>query len=244
MSGNNEQTIQSNNSAQQDEAIFIRGSAASNGMTTLIIGCVIALVGSLIIIFLPPLFFLVGILFVSGSIVAFVMGYYKLREPQYSLEISKQAIIYYHRKGQWVIPWDNIQRFDVPRVHKGLEHVELEMVGFRLRDPEVFLTGISPRLITHLLMEQRPLVAQILASSCSSGQCYGDDILDDAKYKCRDGTMLHGVTAMFANRMLKLQQGLGYDIYLSVNDVDRDGQSFVALLRECQEALLEQQHSA
>lgn len=227
MSGNN----------LQSEAIYIRSSAATNGITTLLVGLVVALVGALVIAILPPLFFLVGILFLSGSIIAFVMGFYKLREPKYSLEITKEEILYHHRKGKWRISWDNIQRVDVPKVHKGLAHVDLEMVGFRLRDPERFLDQISLRLITHLLMEQRPLVTQIIVSDCNSGQCYGDDIIDDVKYKCVDGTLITGVSAMFANRMQKLQKGLGYDIYLSVNDLDRDGQAFVNLLRDCQDNL-------
>jgi hypothetical protein len=217
-------------------AIFIRGSASSNGVTTLVVGAIVALFGSVIIVALPKLFFLVGILFMSGSIIAFVMGFYKLREPKYSLEITKEAIVHHHRKGKWRIEWENIQRVDVPRVHKGLEHIDLEMVGFRLRNPERFLDNISLRLITHLLMEQRPLVTQIAMSDCQSGQCYGDDIIDDVKYKCEDGSMITGVSAMFANRMRKLQQGIGYDVYLSVNDLDRDGTAFVALLRECQES--------
>jgi hypothetical protein len=52
--------------------------------------------------------------------------------------------------------------------------------------------------------------------------------------------MLTGVTAMFANRMRKLQAGLGYDVYLSVNDIDRSGIEFVALLRDCHNSVLEQ----
>lgn len=234
MSGINEQY----NSEDQQEAIYIKSSASSNGITTLLIGLAVAFVGSLILILMPPLFFLVGVLFLSGSIVAFVMGFYKLQEPKYSLKITKQSIEYYHRKGKWILPWDNIQRFDVPRVHKGLDHVDLELIGFRLREPEPFLQSISPRLITHLLMEQRPLVAQVIANSCKTGQCPSDDIIEDTKYKCQDGRIINGVSAMFAHRMRKLQQGLGYDIFVSVNDVDRSGADFVALLRECQDALL------
>jgi hypothetical protein len=223
---------------QQDDAIYIRSSAATNGMTTMIIGVVVALFGFAVIKLLPSTFFLVGILFLSGSIVAFVMGYYKIKEPEYSLSITKKAITYYHRRGNWELPWENIQRVDVPRVHKGLEHIDLEMVGFRLRDPEAFLADISPRLVTHLLMEQKPLVAQILMSDCDSGQCAGNDIIEDVKYKCEDGSMLTGVSAMFANRMRKLQQGLGYDIYLSVNELDRDAHEFVSLIRQCQDSLV------
>ena len=225
-------------SGSESESIYIRSSAATNGITTLIIGACVAVFGFSIITFLPKLFFLVGVLFVSGSIIAFVMGFYKLREPKYSLEITKKGLVYHHRKGQWRMPWENIQRIDVPRVHKGLEHIDLEMVGFRLKQSEAFLDNISPRLVTHLLMEQRPLVAQIIQSGCETGQCYGDDVIEDTKYKLSDGTLIKGVSAMFANRMRKLQQGLGYDVFLSVNELDRGASEFVTLLRECQESVL------
>ena len=221
------------------DSIFIRSSAATNGLTTVLVGCIVATIGTSIILLLPDVFFLVGILFLCGSIIAFVMGFYKIREPQYSVELTRDAIKYQHRKGSWMISWDNVQRVDVPRIHKGLEHIDLEMVGIRLKQPETMLDNISPRLITHLLMEQRPLVAHLAMSNCDSGQCYGDDIIEDTKYKCADGTLITGVNAMFANRMAKLQQGLGYDIYLSANDLDRDSEAFVSLLRQCHESVLE-----
>lgn len=244
MSGNNtaEQAGSVGNHSQGEDmpdGILIRSSAATNGLTTMIIGFAIACVGTLVITTLPDIFFLVGILFLSGSIIAFVMGFFKLREPKYSLNITKTAILYKHRKGTWEIPWENVQRIDVPRIQKGLEQIDLEMVGFRLKQPEQFLDTISPRLVTHLLMEQRPLAAHLALSSCDSGRCPGDDIIEDTKFKCTDGTMLTGVTAMFAHRMRKLQSGLGYDIFLSANDLDRSGTEFVTLLRECHERVLE-----
>ncbi len=229
MSGNNSNT----------DSIFIRSSAATNGMTTLLIGALVACIGACLIIFLPTLFFLVGILFLSGSIIALVMGFYKLREPQHSIEITREAINYNHRKGKWSIHWNNIQRIDVPRIHKGLHHIDLEMVGIRLKQPEHVLDTISPRLITHILMEQRPLVAHLAMSNCESGKCYGDDIIEDTKFKCSNGELITGVSAMFANRMAKLQQGLGYDIYISVNELDRDALAFVNLLRECHESVIQ-----
>jgi hypothetical protein len=231
-------------SVDEADGILIRSSSATNGMTTMLIGAVVATIGILIIMLLPQMFFLVGILFISGSIIAFVMGYYKMREPKFSLNITKEAIYYKHRKGVWEISWQNIQRMDVPKVHKGLEHIDLEMVGFRLKDPEAFLGAISPRLVTHLLMEQRPLAAHVAMSNCESGQCYGDDIIEDTKYKLKDGTLINGVNAMFANRMRKLQAGLGYDVYLSVNDIDRSGSEFVTLLRECHDSIKQEEIEA
>ncbi|WP_371193572.1 DUF2982 domain-containing protein [Glaciecola sp. SC05] len=219
------------------DTIYIRGVSSHNGLTTILIGLVALTVGSLVINLLPELFFLAGIIVIAVGIIAITMGIFKIREPKYSLEITKQAVTYHHRLGKWHIPWDNIQRVDVPRVHMGLEHVDLEMVGFRLKHPETILPNISPRLITHLLMEQRPLVVKAEQANCGTGKCYGDDMIEDAKYKTVDGTIIKGVIAMFANRMRKLQNGLGYDIFISINELDRSAEEFVALVRQCQESV-------
>lgn len=224
-------------SGTENNIIYIRSSSATNGLTTILIGFGFLLVGITCIAVLPELFFLVGVLMMCASVIAFVMGFFKVKEPKVSLSISKQTIVYHHRKGQWKIQWDNIQRFDVPRIHRGLEHVELEMIGIRLREPEQFLDDISPRLVTHLLMEQRPLVAQAEKSECVSGRCYGDDLVEDQKFKRKDGRLVNGVTAMLANRMRRLQSGLGYDVYISANELDRTPQQFIAFLHECRESL-------
>lgn len=228
----------------QSNTIEIKSSSATNGMTTMLIGVGFLAAGAICLILLPDLFFLVGVLLLSASIIAFVMGFFKLKEPKVSLSISKHQLIYHHRRGHWQIDWDNIQRFDVPRVHRGLEHIDLEMVGIRLRSRDVFLDNISPRLITHLLMEQRPLVAQAESGKCASGRCYGDDLIEDQKYKRADGTLLTGVMAMFANRMKRLQEGLGYDIFISANELDRTPNEFVLLLQNCQNSLEKDRLSA
>lgn len=226
--------------SEHSDTIFIRGISSHNGLTSMLIGISGIVLGALVVNFLPELFFLAGILIIVAGIIGLIMGVFKVREPKYSLEISKNELIYHHRLGKWRLDWDNIQRVDVPRVHKGLEHIDLEMVGFRLKDPEPFLKDISPRLVTHLLMEQRPLIAQIEMSNCESGRCYGDDLIEDAKYKTSDGVIIKGIAAMFANRMRKLQAGLGYDVFISVNELDRSAQEFVTLIRDCHDKVLEE----
>ncbi|MBT1451622.1 DUF2982 domain-containing protein [Glaciecola sp. XM2] len=229
---------------ESSETIFIRGISSHNGITTLLIGAAAVFLGGMTISLLPELFFLAGILIIAAGIIALTMGFFKIREPKYSLEITKERLTYHHRLGKWHIDWHNIQRVDVPRVHSGLEHIDLEMVGFRLKQPEAFLSTISPRLITHLLMEQRPLVTQAERASCGTGKCYGDDLIEDGKYQTTDGVELRGITAMFANRMRKLQSGLGYDVFISVNELDRSAQEFVNLVRDCHESVQQELNKA
>lgn len=226
---------------ETSDSIFIRGVSSHNGITTLLIGFAALLLGAMTISLLPELFFLAGILIIAAGIIALVMGFFKIKEPKYSLEITQERLTYYHRLGKWHIDWHNIQRVDVPRIHSGLTHIDLEMVGFRLKDSEAFLANISPRLIAHLLMEQRPLLTKAEQGSCDSGRCYGDDVIDDAKYRTAAGDELRGIAAMFAHRMRRLQSGLGYDVFISVNELDRSAHEFVNLIRECHEAVLVKQ---
>lgn len=224
-------------SSEINEAIYVRGASSHNGLTFILIGVSAVLFGALMISLLPEMFFLAGIIIIAAGIIAITMGVFKLREPKFSLEITKQAITYHHRLGKWHIPWDNIQRVDVPRIHIGLEHIDLELVGFKLKQPEAFLANISPRLTTHLLMEQRPLVTKAEQANCGTGKCYGDDMIEDGKYKTADGTIIKGVAAMFANRMRKLQAGLGYEVFISVNELDRGAEEFVSLIRQCHQSV-------
>ncbi|MBF7073753.1 DUF2982 domain-containing protein [Glaciecola sp. MH2013] len=216
------------------EHIFIRAASTHNALTSLLIGSGLILLGALFIALLPKQMFLPGIFIVSGGIVGLIIGWFKVKEPPYSLQLTREHVIYHHRRGKWRISWDNIQRIDVPRVSKGIEQHELEMIGFRLRDPDVFLDEISPRLITYLLMEQRPLTMQNRDPDCASGNCYGDDMIEDEKFERPGGTVIKGISAMFANRMRKLNTQLGFDVFISTNEIDRDPQAFIALLKECQ----------
>ena len=223
--------------------ISIRAVAKRNGITSMVIGAVGVLVGLLVLAVLPEWLFLTGIFITSGAIVALLIGWFKLREPEFSLQLSRQNIHYRHRLGQWQLDWSNVQRVDVPRVSRQLDLVDLEMVGIKIKDYEPFLSTISPRLATHLLMEQRPLLLQNNDKSCTTGTCYGNDFFDDNHYTLNSGKKVTGVIAMLANRMVQLRERLGYDVFLSASDLDREPIEFVTLLRQCH-ASLEQQSVA
>ena len=229
-------TTETGDESHQDNLIRIRASSKRNSLTSLIVGCIGAFVSVLLFKLLPENFFLVGIFAASLAIVALLIGILKLREPPFSFEISKEDIRYLHRHGKWAVQWDNIQRIDVPKVHKGLEHEPLAMIGIRIKDYRPLLDDISPRLISNILMEQRPLLLHG-RDDCATGTCYGDDLIEDDKYKFEDGTVIKGMQAMLANRMTKLRNNLGYDLFVAVGELDRPTDEFVTLLRECKESV-------
>ncbi|MBU3020780.1 DUF2982 domain-containing protein [Aestuariibacter sp. A3R04] len=218
--------------------ILVRATSKSNGITACVLGGSGLLLSAFWLKYMPEWLFLAGIFLTSASIVSLLIGWFKIREPQYSIEISPEEIRYHHRLGNWFLHWDNIQRIDCPRVQQGLEHVELEAVGIKIINYADFLRTISPRLATHLLMEQRPLLMHSKEESCATGGCYNHTMFDDKQFSTPEGETFTGVKAMLANRMQTLRASLGYDIYISAADIDRDPPAFVVLLRECQQARL------
>jgi len=220
-----------------ENSITIRAASKRNGITTTLIGVGLLFVAVGVMTLLPQFLFLPGVFIASAGIVALVMGWFKIREPNHSLEITPEGIRYIHRNGEWWLDWENVQRIDAPRVTRGIELRDLEMVGFRLKRVEPVINSISPRLATNILMEQRPLLLQNPDEKCTTGTCAGSDLLEDDQFKLPDGKLLRGVQAMFAHRMSKLRERLGYDLFIAAAELDRPVNDFVALLKNCQETV-------
>lgn len=218
------------------DIIQIRAVAKRNGLTTLLIGAAALVVSAGLLAILPQAFFLAGIFLVSASLVTILIGWFKVREPEHSMEISRQSILYRHRHGNWQLDWENVQRIDTPKISTGLDHRALGLVGIKIRDYRPLLDSISPRLATNLLLEQRPLLLQ--SGSCTTGTCYGGSMLEDDKFKLEDGTVLKGIKAMMGHRMKRLREMLGYDLFISSAELDREADEFVALLRQCQSQVM------
>jgi hypothetical protein len=222
-------------SGDNGTSIFIKAASKSNGITSVVFGCVGLVIAALWLTFLPEWLFLAGIFITSAALVCLLIGYFKIREPNYSLEIARDFITYQHRLGSWRIQWDNLQRVDCPRVRHGLEHVPLEAVGFKIKNYTDFLTTISPRLATHLLMEQRPLLMQNADENCASGSCYEQSMFDDKAYVMEDGTVIKGIKAMLAHRMVELRKRLGFDIFIASSELDREAHAFAKFITSCQQ---------
>ena len=224
------------------DMIQIRSIAKRNIVFSALVGLFLLVLGIILLIALPATSYLVGIFTVSFSFVMLLISWVKYREPSFSFLLSKQAIQYQCRHGKWKLEWDNVQRVDVPSTNRGMLNQKLDMVGIKLKDYKPFLSEVSPRLMTNILMEQRPLLFHGLTNeelkSCKTGQCGAGELLEDDSYKGPDGTVYKGIQAMFANRMVKLRDRLGFDIFIASSDLDRSEAEFVALLKQCQEQVI------
>jgi hypothetical protein len=224
------------------ELIEIHRATKRNVLTTTLLGLVGLFLASQILLWLPTFFYVPGILLVSLSIVTLLVAFFKYREPLHSFILSRQTISYQHKLGRWQLDWNNIQRIAVPRITQGFEQNELTMVGIKLKSYQPLLASISPRLITNILMEQRPLLLYGLGvdyqQQCAKGNCYGDSLLEDDRFKDSDGLIYTGIQAMLANRMQKLRHSLGFDLFIAGSELDRSEHAFVQLLQECQHQVI------
>lgn len=222
------------------DIIEIRSQAKRNVIVSVLLGLVGLCLASISFAALPKSLYLIGIFLTSVSLVALLIGWFKYREPQFSFLLSRTSILYKNRHGHWRLDWDNVQRVDVPKVSHGLEFKSLDMVAIKIKDYSVFLKEVSPRLMTNILMEQRPLLFHDIPSSkeCASGSCQSEDMLEHDYFKDTNGLEYKGIQAMFANRMTKLRARLGYDIFVAGSELDRPEQEFVDLLRQCQQRVL------
>jgi len=176
--------------------------------------------------------------FIAGfgfALVTGALGVAKLLEPPTSLQITPEEIQYIHRKGQWTLRWDDIVRFDIPRVRRGLEQHELPFIGFRLHSYDQFLQQLSPRMAVHLMIEQRQLMGVALRSEKPAHRDYAEYYDVPTRWKSPAGKTYTGVYASFAARMEYMRELLGYDLYISQNAFDRDPESFRAFLNELQQ---------
>jgi hypothetical protein len=221
------------------DIIRIRADVKRNGFTLCLAGTVALFLSALWLAWMPELLKLAGIFLTSASLVAILIGWLKIREPAYSFELTPEKFRYLHRFGGYSLDWSNIQRVDIPRLHTGLSHEPLELVGIRLKRYEPLLESISPRLASNILMQQRPLLLQAQRQNCVGGGCYSDSLIEDDHFRSAEGKEYRGMLAMLANRMGRMREAFGYDLYLYSSELDRNERDFVALLKACQQQALQ-----
>ncbi len=212
-----------------DTPVHIRPYSKRNGITLTLVGSLLALVG-LVLFLLSKALFAQGLLCFCLGVLALVLGIAKMAEPEASLSLYRDKLIFRHRKGLVEIPWQQIQRVDQVRVHQGIELIELPYIGFKLKDITPLLESISPRLATGLLTEQRPLMMTAAAQNedLEELEAYLGAEFNPLTVNERQYT---GVLAMFGHRSLMLGQHLGYHFYIANDSLDRTPQEAVILLR-------------
>ncbi|RCU49215.1 MULTISPECIES: DUF2982 domain-containing protein [Corallincola] len=214
------------------DTIEIKPVVNRYGLTLSLLGGVSALL-SLVVIFLltsiPKLPFYVML---GGSVFTLLLGLLKQLEPKVSLRLCPNYLQFYHRHGQWTLAWQDIQRIDIPTLGLEDNYQPLSYVGIRLTSQHRLLSNISLRLASRILLEQRPVLMQAIKNECADGTCPSELLFEGDQFTDDQGTHYTGLLAMLGQRMQRLREMLGYDIYLPENSLDRPAEEFIVLLRK------------
>ena len=89
-------------SGTDSDPIYVRATSKGNGITALVLGVAGLIMSAVWMKFLPDWLFLAAIFLTSASIVSLLIGWFKVREPPFSIEISPQEIRYHLRLGNWL----------------------------------------------------------------------------------------------------------------------------------------------
>jgi len=143
-------------------------------------------------------------------LMAIFVGYCKITEPYYAVEMNEQGVCYHHRRGSWLLPWRAFSFARVPVLATG---DDLSFVSFKVTDYAEFLAHLPLRLAVKLLIEQRHLLIAALRQNCPSGTCPSEMILESGDVHI-GSVRFHGVLAMFAHRMRHLSVLLGAELFI------------------------------
>ncbi|PKF49051.1 DUF2982 domain-containing protein [Enterovibrio nigricans] len=153
-------------------------------------------------------------------------------EHRLSFSLSDMHIQHHTRKGGWSVKWSDIREIGVPSVSQDGWHQPLPWIGIRLNNYEPFLDGISFRLASQIIMEQRGLLLSAYRRAEEPINSKLEDMMfDDKPYVTASGKVYKGLIAMLANRMSYTRELLGYDVFVSEDLLDRPLNDFVGLTR-------------
>jgi len=175
---------------------------------------------------------LINMFLYGMAVVGFLLAYFIATEPEEILSLTKKGLLYRHRYGSCMIPWSNVQRIDIPKLNLGLEQVELDYIGIKVKDSLALYESIPLRLASRLMVEQRPLWLSVAKDACQSGRCVPDDFVDAVEFKASTGQIYTGLIAMFMYRYQRMTTELGFHFYIPLSGIDMEVERLLGLLRE------------
>lgn len=220
------------------DIIQIRPLVKRNGLSLWVLSFILLIISLLLASVIGSKYPMLVVMSFGFNAVVGLIAWGKQRQPDNSFELTRAGMRYFHPKGSWFVAWQDIQRIDSPTVSHGIEQVTLPYVGIRLKPGKnkQLLFDISPRLASNLLISQRALLLNI-ESSCNTGECFSDGLIEKDTYVSHCGHSFNGIKAMFANRMERLHREMGYDLFIDNDQLDRPPEAFITLLRHCMQTV-------
>lgn len=168
-----------------------------------------------------PLLFLILV-----SLVTIFIGLLKLAEPKHSLIFSPKTLLFYHRHGQWQLPWLCIRNiFPVTNTY-GVNKVSLNYVGIRLEKLQNIQNKITPRLANRLIHEQKPIIEYCIKHQLIS---FDQGIINFEPFIFDNGEVIKGPIAAFLYQSDILFAALGAHLFIPRTSLNTDIEDFVQL---------------
>ncbi|MCE9680083.1 DUF2982 domain-containing protein [Shewanella sp. AS1] len=212
------------------ETVQLRTLSKRNAKTFTTVGLIALFIALILFIFAKHLIGLGMLCFIFGAIFT-VLGCAKWIQPEVSIELRQQGLVYHHHRGAIYLEWDNIQRVGVPLSIQSIDSQAFPYVGVRLKQLAPLIDDIPTRLATGLLREQRALMMSSLTLDGELADLerylsseFSEVIIEDKRYT--------GVQAMFARRCQQLNTQLGYHVYIPIDCLDREPREFISLLKD------------
>ncbi|CAH8194544.1 DUF2982 domain-containing protein [Vibrio aestuarianus] len=171
-----------------------------------------------------------ALLFIILLISLVAMVYFLILKGKVSYTLTPTHFQQHLFKGGWVVKWHNVQNIGICNYDNQGWHQSLPWIGIKLKDYEPYLDSICPRIASEILLSQRSLL-YLGAKQKGQETRFEEIVLDSAIFTASGGKSYHGLLAMLANRMRYQRQYFDYDIFISVQDLERDAESFVGLAR-------------
>ncbi|WP_018693540.1 DUF2982 domain-containing protein [Algicola sagamiensis] len=220
------------NKAQiQPTAVRIRGQASRGGSLLILMSA--GLFGLTTLLRLIDVPFVADIyLFITLICIALsAFGFLKLNEPRYSITMNDKGFCYHHRLGKWRIDWVELMHIGVPEVASGFETQTLSFIGIRIRDPALLVQQPSLRFLVKVMTEQRPLLIQA-AKALEIPTHELEDFFFEPPSFVYEGNKYAGVIGQFLCRCDKLRAAFGFDLYIPVSALDKEGLQFCKEVRQ------------
>ncbi|MDA8622038.1 DUF2982 domain-containing protein [Psychrosphaera sp.] len=185
---------------------------------------VLFLLITLLAVFLENITPLFIVLLYLAVFILFIVGEFVANEPEHSLIIDSQGLTFIHRRGRYFIPWNNVQRIDIPTTFQFPNTKKLNYIGIKLKRPREHYESVPLKLASRILIEQRELQGLVAKQACSGGSCDLGDVADQIYWTSDDGHNLDGLIAMYASRSDNLAKYLGFQVFISseafLEDID------------------------
>ena len=197
------------------------GSASSGGARLLLASLlVLLLLVFYTVVFADTFSWLLAIAYLGSFMAAFI-GWAKLAEPRFSLVCDDEGVHYHHRTGSWLLPWHAFSYSAVPSV----AGADLAFIGFKVTNYDIILQQIPLRLAVRIMTEQRPLYFEAIKQGCATGQC-ATELLSEKDRFVTSLHQYHGVKAIFAQRMQKLNELCGFELLVPINTNTADAHNW------------------